>query len=175
MRENRYKHLETRNKVLIGLMIYQGLTSDELTRLTIANIDLDKGTVYIKGSKNLAQRELELKSPQTLMLYKYINEDRPHLLKSTTDKLLVGTRGVGISTDAIHSMVEQLKSLFPDTRLSPQTIRQSVICNWLNKDKIAIEHVQQMAGHKYPSSTMKYQKKDADEQRKLINKFHPLN
>ncbi|PHK21311.1 integrase, partial [Nostoc linckia z15] len=32
-RENRYKHLDLRNKVIISLLIYQGFTSDELIRL----------------------------------------------------------------------------------------------------------------------------------------------
>ena len=30
------------------------------------------------------------------------------------------------------------------------------------------------AGHKYPSATERYLRKDISEQRKLINKFHPL-
>ncbi|MBL4651589.1 MAG: hypothetical protein JKY53_01825 [Flavobacteriales bacterium] len=87
---------------------------------------------------------------RTIQLYKFIYEDRPQLLKAKTTKLIMGTRGVAITGDAIHAMVEQLKPMFPDRKLSPATIRQSVIANWLNVDKLPVEDVQQMAGHKSP-------------------------
>jgi hypothetical protein len=54
------------------------------------------------------------------------------------------------------------------------TVFSSVISNWLNSRKIPIEDVQQMAGHKWPSSTERYKREDMDEQRKLINQFHSL-
>ena len=42
--------------------------------------------------------------------------------------------------------------------------------NW----KIPLEDVQLFAGHKYPSTTERYRRKDINEQQELINKFHPL-
>lgn len=37
-----------------------------------------------------------------------------------------------------------------------------------------LEDVQLIAGHKYPSSTEMYKRKDINEQLELINKYHPL-
>lgn len=68
-RESRYAHLETRNKVM--LMIYQGMRSEELCHLTIDNIDLDNGSVYIKATQITRARTLGLHSKQILLLYKY--------------------------------------------------------------------------------------------------------
>ena len=59
-RENRYQYLDSRNSVLLSLLIYQGLTSEELTELKIKDIDLDGGTIYIKASTNQNRRTFEL-------------------------------------------------------------------------------------------------------------------
>lgn len=55
----RKKHLETRNKIIISLLIYQALTVKEIAELEIQNIDLEKCEIYIKGNE-----ELTAKSPQ---------------------------------------------------------------------------------------------------------------
>ena len=90
------------------------------------------------------------------------------------DNLLISDRGDPVSLDAINSMIDPMKALYPDRNLTATTIRQSVICNLLNEGKYPLEQVQLFAGHKYPSATEKYLRKDLSEQRALINKLHPL-
>lgn len=173
-RENRYQFLDSRNSVLLSLLIYQGLTSEELAELTVKNIDMDAGTIYIKASTNQNRRKLELLNKQMIVFSKYINEIRPELLRCNTDKLLLSKLGKPISVDGIHAIIEPLKPLFPDRNLNPRTIRMSVICNWLNEKKIPLERVQELAGHKWPGTTEKYIKVDSLQQREMINKFFPI-
>ncbi len=173
-RENRYQYLDSRNSVLLSLLIYQGLTSEELTELKVKDIDLDAGTIYIKASTNQNRRTLELLNKQMIVFSKYLNEIRPELLRCVTDKLLLSKLGKPISVDGIHAIIEPLKPLFPDRNLNPRTIRMSVICNWLNEKKIPLEKVQELAGHKWPGTTEKYIKVDSLQQRELINRFFPL-
>jgi integrase/recombinase XerD len=172
-RENRYQYLDTRNSVLLSLLIYQGLTSDELARLELNDIDLDNGTIYIKASTSQNRRTLELLNKQMILFKKYIDEVRPKLLRCNTDKLLLGKLGKSISVDGIHAIIESLKALFPDKNLNPRTIRMSVICNWLNEKKIPLERVQELAGHKWPGTTEKYIKVNAKNERELINRYFP--
>jgi site-specific recombinase XerD len=173
-RENRYQNLDTRNNVLLNLLIYQGLTSDEIIKLNVQDIDLDAGTIYIKASSNLNRRKLSLLAKQILLFSKYINEVRPKMLRGATDKLIIGKLGKPITVNSIHAMIEPLKPLFPDKNLNPRTIRMSVICNWLNEKKLLLEHVQELAGHKWPGTTEKYIKADSLQQRELINKYFPI-
>jgi site-specific recombinase XerD len=173
-RENRYWFLESRNQVLLGLLIYQGLSSDEIARLELKDIDLDNGTIYVKASKNLNRRTLELKPKQILPLSKYIDEVRPKMLMVKTDILILNKLGKPISVDGIHSIFDQLKDLFPDRKLNPQTIRMSVICNWLNERKLSLEQTQELAGHKWIGTTQNYIKSDAKNERELINRFFPI-
>lgn len=172
-RENRYKHLDVRNNVLISLLIYQGLASDEIVRLTVKDIDLDNGTIYIKGSANLNKRKLELVPKQMILFSNYINETRPAIKRSITDKFILTKLGKPITVDSIHAMTELFRVLFPDRKLNPQTIRMSVICNWLNEKNIPLERVQELAGHKWPGTTEKYIKVNSLEQRELINRYFP--
>lgn len=173
-RENRYQHLDTRNSVLLSLLIYQGLTSEEISRLEVKDIEMDNGTIYIKASTNQNRRTLELLSKQMLVFSKYINEVRPELIRCKTDKLLLGKLGKPILVDSIHAIIEPLKTLFPDRNLNPRTIRMSVICNWLNEKKIPLERVQELAGHKWPGTTEKYIKVNSENERELINRYFPI-
>jgi integrase/recombinase XerD len=173
-RENRYQHLDSRNKVLLSLLIYQGLTSEEIARLELNDIDFDAGTIYIKASGNLNRRTLELVSKQMILFSNYINEVRPQMLRSKTDKLIISKLGKSISVDSIHAMIQPLKPLFPDKNLNPKSIRMSVICNWLNEEKKTLEKVQQLAGHKWPGTTEKYVRVSSLEEVELINKHFPL-
>ncbi len=58
--------------------------------------------------------------------------------------------------------------------LNASTVRQSVIANLLNQKKLTVLQVQELSGMRYPSSAERYRSKDVEEQRKLINQFHPL-
>ena len=173
-RENRYQYLDSRNEVLISLLIYQGLSSQELVNLRVQDVDLDVATIYVKGSANQNRRTLELMNKQMIIFAKYINEIRPQLLKGTSSELLLGKLGRPISVDGIHAVLEPLKMLFPDRNLNPKTIRMSVICNWLNEKKCTLEHVQKLAGHKWPGTTEKYRKIDSLQQREMINHYFPI-
>ncbi|MFD2938522.1 tyrosine-type recombinase/integrase [Flavobacterium notoginsengisoli] len=173
-RENRYKHLDMRNNVLISLLIYQGLASDEIARLALKDIDLDNGTIYIKGSANLNKRTLELVPKQMILFHNYINETRPALLRGSTDKFILTKLGRPIAVNSILAMIEPLRPLFPDRKLNPQTIRMSVICNWLNEKNIPLERAQELAGHKWPGTTEKYIKVNSSQQRELINRYFPV-
>lgn len=173
-RENRYANLRDRNQVLLSLVIYQGLTSNELIRLNIDDIDLDMTTVHVPGSGKFNRRTLELRPTQVRLFERYIKDTRPKRKGVTTTKLILNKLGKPITVEGIFSVIEPLDALFPDRKLNPRTIRMSVIANWLNSRRLPLETVQEMAGQKWPSSTEKYVRQDDGEQRKLINQYFPI-
>jgi len=173
-RENKYKNLELRNKVIISLLIHQALTSGELCKLELNDIDLDAGTVYIKASKKNSRRTLTLQPSQIMLMQNYLSTSRKNLIRKKSNTLILTQTGKAEMVDGIHYVIESLKALYPDRTLNPLTIRQSVISNMLNEKKTPLEDVQLFAGHKYPSTTERYRRKDINEQRELIKKFHPL-
>jgi integrase/recombinase XerD len=57
--------------------------------------------------------------------------------------------------------------------LHPKQIRASVITYWLKNHNL--RQVQYMAGHKYVSSTERYQLNNLFKLQGEVNKYHPLN
>jgi site-specific recombinase XerD len=173
-REERYADLKQKNQAMMSLLIYQGLNAGEMARLKIQHIDFDKGLIFIKSSKKIAQRHLEIQSKQYRILDKYINEGRKKLKSVETDVLLLGKLGKPITTEDVHYIVSTFKPMFPDRNLNPKTIRQSVISNWLNERKMPLEQVQLMSGQKWISTTAKYRQNSIEEQREMMNKWFPI-
>lgn len=166
----RYKCTINRNKAIVGLLIYQGITSQELVNLKLQDLDLDEGTVYISPSPKKRSRTLSLKPNQITPLINYLNKERVKLTHDKYPYLMVSMRGMKMTVDSLHSIIDRMQGAF-DKNISPKQIRQSVINYWLNKRKIPLEDVQIMAGHRYPSSTEKYIQKDSTKQREVINRL----
>jgi len=169
LKQNRYKNLLNRDKVIIGLLIYQGITSQEL--VNIKSHHYDNGTIFIKGDRNRLSRTIELKSVQMEPMLNYIADERPKLLKVKTNRLILSIRGVKTSVDSIHAMINGLSGAF-EKEVSPANIRKSVISYWINDRGFKLEDVQIMAGHKYPSSTQKYIRINSEKQREVMTKLH---
>jgi integrase/recombinase XerD len=156
-RRSRYKILKNRNKAIISLLIYQGLSPANIVNLRLKDVNLDQGTLYIRSTPKLSRRTLELKSSQSLLFYRYINNDRNEL-DPNNDRLFVGKLAKKITPDTINRMLLPLKKYYKHRNLNARTIRQSVISNWINGQKVTIEDVQLLAGHKWLSTTEKYKK-----------------
>jgi integrase/recombinase XerD len=173
-RENRYVDLIFRNRALVSLLIYQGLTSSEISALNIENVDLHKDIIKVKRSKCLNHRVLSIHNHQKEILLNYVNHCREKLLKTGNNAFLVGKLGNRIAIDDIHYLIFTYKGLFPDRKLTPSSIRQSVIANWLNEKKLTLEKVQYMCGQKRISTTLRYRQLNIEYQRKQLEMWFPI-
>lgn len=173
-RPSRYNDLKYRNKLIISLFIFQGLASENVVNLKLQDVDLDNGTIYIRATRNLKSRTLEIQGKQMVYLMNYLHLERSRLNRFSSVKLLIGKLGQDVKVDTLNRMIKPLKILFPTKNLNAKTIRQSVIYNWLNKEQKSLEEVQQLSGHKWLSSIEKYKESDLEMKRKLLQKFHPI-
>jgi integrase/recombinase XerD len=174
-RQERYVLLASRNKVLIGLLIYQGFLPTELENLKITDVDLNEGTVYTKGAAKTNARTLKLKTGQIMVLHAYLTEIRPQLVKgSFTQSLLIGARAEPMKGEDITKHIKRsFKGRFTDRKVNCQSIRQSVITNLLKAGN-DLRIVQVFAGHKNPSTTEKYKQSDTEALKTAIERFHPM-
>lgn len=178
-----------RNKVMIGLLVYQAVTREELEKLEITHIKLTSGKIEVPKGKHSNSRILPLESVQMLDLQEYLASTRYEIVKAQ------GSYGTGRKPDHVNhdkaqtqlfiSMhgSENIKNTFLHLvyalrRLNPkvttaQQIRQSVITNWLKTKNLRT--VQYMAGHRYVSSTERYQVNHLDELHKQLELYHPLS
>lgn len=160
-----------RNKIILGMLIYQGITTDELMRLTTGDIKLQKGKVFVPGSKHSNSRSLELKPFQVMELHEYITRIRPELITTPTNQLFISMEGSMNMKNSLHHLFRALKRTNPGIRNAKQ-IRASVITAWLKTNNL--RQVQYMAGHRYVSSTERYQLNNLEGLKDQVDKYHPL-
>ena len=172
-RPNRYGILQWRNKLIISFYIHQGLTTGEIVRLKVPDLDLDAGTVFVQSSSKQCSRTLPLQAKQVVFVERYLTFDRPALLKHDTDALLISKLGTVVKGEDCHYLIESARALFPERPLDPVTVRQSVIVDLFRRG-MDIRDVQLFAGHHYASTTERYRPTDLTRMKEALERFHPL-
>jgi len=174
-RKERYQALYYRNRVLMGLLINQGLKPQEIAAIGVQDINLEAGSIYIKSTPTTNSRTLSLKPGQILLLYTWLREVRLQLLKGAdSDVLLIGHRSRPMSADDIvKHVIRSYKNMYPGRSVTAQAIRGSVIANLLAQGH-DISVVQRFAGHKYPSSTERYRQSQVEALKSAIEQYHPM-
>lgn len=170
------EHLLTRkrNKVALGLLIYQGLTTAEIDKLTENDLQLREGKIFIKGSKKSNERTLELKSHQIMDLMEYQLKTRLELLKiaqKQTNQLFI-SKGKNIQSNNNWKRLSQVIKENNKKFTNFKQVRASVITHWLGMYNL--RQVQYMAGHKYVSSTESYLVNRLEDLQSDIDKYHPM-
>ena len=165
------KYRLKRDKVVVGLLIYQGLSTTDLKNLRLEHLKLSKGKLYVPSRKRSNARELELKPWQILELMEYVNEIRENLLKPQdiqNDRLILRT----IMSNLVSTIIRKLKKINHKLENINQ-IRASVSTNWLGQYNL--RKVQYLAGHRYISSTERYLQDDLENLHEIVNNFHPIS
>jgi integrase/recombinase XerD len=176
-----YRLSKERNKVIIGLLINQGITTPEVSRILLDDLDLRKGTIDIRGARIGEDRTLELKSSQIIDVMEYQYNTRIELLqyqKQETKQLFLSTPALG-KTEIHHTntfdiwkrLTQELKSQNPRF-INFLQVRSCVITQWLKQYNL--RQVQYRAGHKHIISTEAYLINDIDDLQKEIESFHPI-
>jgi integrase/recombinase XerD len=163
-----------RNKVMLGLMIYQGLNGQELGNLKEADLKLREGKIYIAGTRKSNERTLKLEAHQVLDMMEYTLQVRPQLVtlnKKTSLMLFTNSQGGSSFHNVIAYLIKYLKKQNSKIQ-NVQQIRTSVITHWLKQYNL--REVQYRAGHRYVSSTEAYLVNDLDGLQEDIAKFHPI-
>ena len=164
-----------RDKTILGLLVYQGITVGELLKLEVSHIKLRQGVVEVPYGRKSNGRTLKLEALQILDIQEYLLQTRKALLQNTNEdsqQLFISNTGSTSLRGTVYQFTSALKKRFPIVKDLHQ-IRASVIVKWLGQYNL--RQVQYMAGHRYVSSTEKYQQSDLKGLQEDINKYHPIN
>jgi integrase/recombinase XerD len=170
--EEYHKYTLKRAKVIIGLIVYQGLNTTDLGNLKIEHLQLNKGKIYVPSTKRSNARELELKPWQIMEFMEYANEVRPTIQNK------IGNHSEQLfNTNArfnaiVYQIFKKLKK-YNQKAENIKQIRASVITNWLGQYNL--RKVQYLAGHRYISSTERYLQDDLENLHEIVNNFHPIS
>ncbi len=162
-----------RNKVILSLLIYQGLRVEEISALELQDLQLREGKITIHAKRRTAARTMKLESHQVYELMDYIHETRKEFLtvKGTTSQLFLQWKTKDNFHNITHLMLTHLRTINSRVKNFDQ-LRASVITAWLKQ--YDLRKVQYLAGHKYVSSTEEYKANNIDELQDDVTKYHPL-
>lgn len=166
-RSGNAERLHVRNVVILGLLVYQGITSGELARLEISHVNLNQGKIYIPMTRKSNARELTLQAGQVMAIKQYIENYLPQYRQYQENYLFPGKK----HSDMVASVIRKVKKAHPEITDARQ-IRSSVIMHWLKTNNI--RQVQYMAGHKSIRSTEQYRSQDLSNLTRQLELFHPL-
>jgi site-specific recombinase XerD len=176
-----YKLSRGRNKAILSLMIYQGLCTDEVNRLTLKDVKLREGNIFIGGTRKSNERTLELRPHQIMELMEYqltVRNELQKLNASQTELYFLPTPSAGKKTITDNDGINIWKRLSQEIQqankkfINFQQVRASVITHWLKQYNL--RQVQQMAGHRFISSTESYLVNQMEDLQSDIEQFHPI-
>lgn len=171
------QHLLTqkRNKVILGLLIYQAVDGRDLKLLTTDDVKLREGKVFIPGTRRSNERELPLESLQVMDMMEYLATTRNEIVEITgkqTKQLFTSTGGGEKLQNTIVYLIQRLRTINVKVT-SLKQLRASVIVHWLRIHNL--RQVQYMAGHRYVSSTEAFLANEMDGMIEDIEKYHPMS
>ena len=163
-----------RNKAILGLLVFQGLTSHEVAALTIKSLELRAGKVHVEGGRRHNARSLTLEAAQVMDLMEYTLSVRGDLLKltgKTADQLFVSVGSGSALHNTLNKLLGQVTKLEPKVK-TLQQLRASVITHWIKT--LNLREAQHRAGHRYVSSTEAYLINDLEGLAEDVARFHPI-
>ena len=177
-----------RNKVMLGLLIYQGVTPEELEQLEPHHIQLKEAKIYLPATKRSLARVLPIDATQLLELQEYLlvirqelQEDvehsklyrRPKQIdwEAVHTQLFFTVTGIGYLKNTLYHLFKHVKMINPNIT-SARVIRQSLITEWTKT--IGIRQVQYMAGYRSVGTVERYRNYNLEELSEALNEFHPL-
>jgi site-specific recombinase XerD len=163
-------NVDSSKKIMLGLIIYQGLMGGELMRIESQHIKIKEGKIFIKGTKRSNERLLDLQALQITELQNYLNANKFKEGAIFTEQKLKVLSDKNVK-NRVQYMFDQLKKLNAKV-INAKQIRSSVITEWLRKNNL--RQVQYMAGHKYVSSTERYQTTNLDDLQNELQQHHPM-
>ena len=157
--EQLYKQYQGKDKIMLGLFVYQGLKVGEIERLEKVHFDLQNGKVYVPAVGRSNSRTLKLVASQMYDLMTHINT-----LKSPS---LLGKP----LQNYAQRLCKALRLINPKVRNSSH-LRGSRISYWIRNYNI--REVQYLAGHKTIAGTEMYRLVNLEDLQNQVSKFHPL-
>ena len=152
--------LALRNAALVELVYACGLRSAEAVGLDLADVDLDREQVHVRG-KGGKERLVPLGEEAAWRVGRWLRDGRPQLARGACDALFLSVRGRRLDTSS-------LRRLFPH----PHRLRHAYATHLL-EGGADLRTIQELLGHASLSTTQIYSHVDARRLRRVYDRAHP--
>lgn len=164
-----------RDKVMLGLALFQGLKRADIDLLEIQHIDFEKNRILVPATHRSNKRYIPIKTFQKQELQQYVYELHPQLLKEAkkdTSKLFFSMGSGEKINNVLSMMVSDIKFNNPYF-ISFQQVAQSRISIWVKE--FGLRETQYLSGMKYPTSVERYVTKNTDSLKNKLTFVHPMD
>lgn len=166
--------LGKRDKAVLELLYGSALRVGECERLDVGDLDLVKGTIFVRDGKGRKDRVVPVVGRAAAALDLYLKESRPELVRDPRERALFLTRGGGrLGVKMIQRIVlvhRQASNI--DVPITPHSLRHGCATHLL-QGGADIRHVQKLLGHSQVQTTALYTKVAPTELAKVVAKAHP--
>jgi len=169
-----------RNAVILGFLVYQGITPREVERMQLQDIDLIKATLNVRGGKRGLPRTLNLQATQIGQLIHYQNEIRPQFFNhcAESERLFFSLPPSGKKSTQSQNLMYVFKPLSKQLKtidrhfINIAQLRTSVITNWLKTE--GLRKAQYLAGHRSIHATEEYKPNQIEDLTEDITQYNPF-
>jgi site-specific recombinase XerD len=152
--------LALRNAALLEVVYSAGLRSAEAVGLDLADVDLDREQVHVRG-KGGKERLVPLGEEAVWRLGAWLRDGRPRLVRGACDALFVSVRGRRLDTSVLRRLAA-----------NPHRLRHAYATHLL-EGGADLRTIQQLLGHASLSTTQVYSHVDARRLRRVYDRAHP--
>lgn len=144
----------TRDRVIVELLVYSGIRVSELISLTPSDISITerKGFLEIQNGKGAKKRKVPLSKQIRELLSIFLENNSSNISK--TDQLFQGQRGP-LTAIAINKILEKYSPL-AGSKISPHTLRHTFAYSYLKSNPEDIVGLSQILGHSNINTTARY-------------------
>jgi site-specific recombinase XerD len=152
--------LALRNAAMLELAYSCGLRSAEVVALDLADVDLDREHVHVRG-KGGKERLVPLGEEAAWRVGLWLRDGRPAHARGATDALFVSIRGRRLDTSVLRRLLH-----------SPHRLRHAYATHLL-EGGADLRTIQELLGHASLSTTQIYSHVDARRLRRVYDHAHP--
>ncbi len=161
-----------RDIVIIELLFSTGARVSEIAGLTKNNINLDSGSVSIRG-KGDKERVIQICNRETIDLLKHYYKLYKQPIEKAGNYFLVNRLGSKLSDQSIRTIVKKLAGTAGLNRhITPHMFRHSFATLLLEKD-VDIKYIQSLLGHSSIMTTQIYTHVNRAKQKQILKSKHP--
>jgi len=149
--------LGLRNRSMLEVFYATGIRRAELARLELTDVNLERGTVFVRKGKGSKDRVVPLGGRAVAWLRRYLDEVRPRLtLDMRTTALFLSAYGEAFSPSVVTRMVSAwMKTARLAGRGSSHLLRHTCATHML-EGGADIRYIQQLLGHESLETTAIY-------------------
>jgi site-specific recombinase XerD len=154
--------LALRNRALVEVVYSAGLRSHELVGLSVADVDLAAGCVYVSAGKGAKDRVVPLGDAASGRVRRYLAGGRPLLQRRVAERaLFLSIRGRRLETSTV-------RRVFPH----PHVLRHAFATHLL-EGGADVRTIQELLGHSALSTTWLYTSVSNTQLRQVYDRTHP--